>query len=140
MTFNPTPKPAPRTKKPSQPVKRSAIKPSGTRLNPVNQKRKASAFARAYHSKERVAFVKALPCVVCHQTPSDNAHIENGGMGRKADYTTIVPLCRTHHRRLHILGRATFEASYGVALGLWTTHTELSWFRWGKSAYSGTNG
>jgi hypothetical protein len=68
----------------------------GGRLKPVNRKRRTSEFARCYHSKERVAFVKSLPCACCTDrlTGCDNAHTRNGGAGRKGDYTTIVPLCR----------------------------------------------
>jgi len=69
-----------------------------------NAKRRQSEFARCYGSKERVAWVKAQPCIVCvargsmNVGPSDNAHTSTGGMGRKADYRFIVPMCRTHHR------------------------------------------
>jgi hypothetical protein len=74
----------------------------------VNPKRRKSEFARCYHSRQRVRWVKSLPCLVCasisplliHCTgPSDNAHTVTDGMGRKAGYDTIVPLCRSHHRR-----------------------------------------
>jgi len=61
-------------------------------------KRKPSEFARIYGSKERVAWVKALPCIICTNRPCENAHTESGGMARKAGYATIVPLCRIHHR------------------------------------------
>lgn len=107
------PKPPPRP-----PRKRKAVK----RRNP---KRQRSEFARCYHSKERVAFVKALPCIVCGHGPCDNAHIESDGMGRKAHYTKIVPLCcmpsdapnspgyeRGHHGRMHRLGVGTFLHQY----------------------------
>lgn len=68
------------------------------RRSPIRRKKRtASAFARIYGSRERVEWVKSLPCVVCSYGPSENAHTENGGMGRKADYTTIVPLCHAHH-------------------------------------------
>lgn len=76
----------------------------------VNVKRKRAAFAHAYHSKERVRFVKSLPCTACAALSalfaigtagaSDNAHTESGeGKGLKAHYTTIIPLCRGHHTR-----------------------------------------
>lgn len=82
--------------------------PRGTKPKAVNRKRKASEFARTYHSRARVAFVKSLGCVYCTALhplfgivsagKSDNAHTEGGGMGRKGPYTSIVPLDRTHHR------------------------------------------
>jgi hypothetical protein len=71
--------------------------------------RKPSEFARIYHSRARVRWVKSLPCVACEAASwlfgdapmprSQNAHTETGGMGYKAGYETIVPLCASHHRR-----------------------------------------
>lgn len=70
----------------------------GGKIKPRNAKRRASEFKRWYGSKERVAWVRALPCVWClSREGSDNAHTENGGKGRKADYQTIAPLCRPCH-------------------------------------------
>lgn len=74
-----------------------------TPVKRVNVTRRASSFARCYGSKERVEWIKSLPCVICrtygemqrHET--DNAHTENGGRGRKGPYQSIVPLCRRHH-------------------------------------------
>ena len=60
--------------------------------------RKPSETRRIYGPPARRAWVKSLPCIVCGHVPSENAHTENGGMGRKADYDTIAPMCRTHHR------------------------------------------
>jgi len=70
--------------------------------------RSPEEYARIYGSKARVAFVKSLGCVYCTALSpffglatagrSDNAHTVSGGKGRKADYTTIIPLCRNHHR------------------------------------------
>lgn len=71
----------------------------------VNRTRKAREFARAYHSRKRVLFVKGLGCLYCRMTFGQpvyphvhNAHTENGGSGRKAGYETIIPLCATHHQ------------------------------------------
>lgn len=76
----------------------------------VNRKRKASEFARCYGSKERVQWVKSLPCAVpnCDGQPIENAHALGGGAGRKADYQLIAPLCRAHHRYLHQHGTHQF--------------------------------
>lgn len=63
-----------------------------------NKERRRSEFARCYGSKARVAWVKRQPCVWCGVGgENENAHTVNGGKSRKGDYTTIVPLCRTHH-------------------------------------------
>ena len=63
----------------------------------TNAKRKAREFKRTYHSTARVKFVKSLPCCVCGGDGSVNAHTTGGGMSRKGDFTTIVPLCHVHH-------------------------------------------
>ncbi len=88
-----------------KPLKRKAsVKPhtvnarkSGVKR--VNVARRVQEFARAYGSKERVAFVKARRCAYCtFAPPSENAHLPSQhGMGRKGPYTDIIPLCRTCH-------------------------------------------
>lgn len=75
-----------------------------TKAKPKAKKRTASDFARVYGSKARVAWVSAQPCIACHRTPCENAHIKSGGVGRKADYTQIVPLCPFCHRLQHQKG------------------------------------
>lgn len=91
--------------------KRSPLKPRTSRIQRSAlrrpKKRKPSEFARIYGSRERVRWVKSLPCLVCASlirpellsSQSDNAHTEGDGMGRKGHYTTIIPLCRSHHER-----------------------------------------
>jgi hypothetical protein len=59
----------------------------------VNRARKVGEWARAYHSKAFVRFTKAAPCAACGRGPCDSAHTITGGMGRKGDWTTIIPLC-----------------------------------------------
>lgn len=75
----------------------STIRKSGApkKTNPARRKRE---FARCYGSKARVEFVKSLPCAACKvQGHSSNAHLlGNGGLSRKADYTTIGPLCASY--------------------------------------------
>jgi hypothetical protein len=64
-----------------------------------NAERRDREFQRCYGSAERVAFVQGLSCVGCGRTPCENAHSVTGGMGRKADAETIVPLCHDCHTR-----------------------------------------
>lgn len=88
-------------------MKNQRREPEPTPSRPVRPRRKArtpSEFARIYGSKKRVEFVKGLPCAArflggppCSRGPSQNAHTETGGMGRKADARTILPFCATHH-------------------------------------------
>lgn len=88
------------------------------------RKRSKAEFARIYGSKKRVEFVKSLPCVSCGITGYiENAHIETGGMGRKADYDKIIPLCgnRGSLARGHMaiyLGCHGYLHQYGRAPGL----------------------
>ena len=82
-----------------KPLKRKASLKTRKPIPKKNKKRADANYARAYGSKARVAFIKTLACVVCGATPSDNAHIHGSksGMGRKADYADIIPLCRKCH-------------------------------------------
>ena len=97
------------------------------RPRPRNPKRKAKNFARAYGSPERVEWVKAQPCLVCRDTPSENAHTKSGGTSRKADADTIVPLCSRCHGELHRAGRDSFEACYGINLAERATQLDAQW-------------
>jgi hypothetical protein len=97
----------------------------------VNPKRKATNWRNAYGSRERCVFVQSLPCLVpfCGNTPSENAHIESGGMGRKAHYTKVVPLCSSHHQYAHQHGITTFLAHFFI-IGTLADHaakTERLW-------------
>ncbi len=91
-------------------------------------KRKPTEFARIYGSKERVLFVKDLPCVGCGLWhPVENHHIEGDGLSRKADYTKIVPLCLPCHREYHSTSRRAFEKKHEVKLGTEAKLTESAW-------------
>lgn len=79
-----------------------------TRVKPVNRQRKAKSFARAYHSKARVEWVKRQPCAACLLIGySENAHVgkQGKGAGRKGNADQIAPLCRSTPNRLgcHVL-------------------------------------
>ena len=101
MTIFPCPKPVRAPKKQPKPLKK-------TRVPKINGARRKKEFARCYHSKERVEWVKSLNCILCvaihplltlANQKSENAHTVTGGAGRKAGYETIIPLCPGHHRR-----------------------------------------
>jgi hypothetical protein len=80
-SFNPAPKPTPK-----------------------EEDRKKRAFVRAYHSVERVEWVKRQPCAACGIVGhSHNAHCPpkgEAGTSYKADSKWIAPLCgaRTTYR------------------------------------------
>lgn len=106
--------------------------------NRRNRKRHTREWIRAYGSPERCEFVKGLPCVVCGFVPSENAHIETGGMGRKADADKIVPLCGLAaelalfdrvgcHTILHAAGRESLEKLRGLDLSACARETEKAW-------------
>lgn len=79
---------------------------SGGRIKP-NWKRRDANFVRQYGSSARVLFVKSLPCCWCATTQEErqNCHLPSrSGMGRKGDFTTVVPMCGSCHDRLD--GRA----------------------------------
>ncbi len=132
MTIRPVPKPKPRPKKSWTPLQRSRTPIARGPVKRVNRKRKASAFERAYHSKERVAFVKSRPCFVANGQCCggiENAHVTKDGsegIGRKSGYRCIAPLCHSHHRELHQIGPA-FEPEYGVSLVFAAAQTQLAW-------------
>ena len=126
--MNPVPKPRKRKKKPH-----SVMPKRQTSIRKRNPKRQRSEFARAYGSKERVEWIQGLPCVACLQSPCDNAHIESGGKGRKADADKIVPLCSDRvgdegcHTELHRVGRYTFERIYRIDLKQEASEVESLW-------------
>lgn len=106
--------------------------------------RSKKEFARIYGSKERVEFVKSLPCSACGIVGySENAHIETGGMGRKSDYTKIIPLCGPHplkwahspgcHHLCHTWGREGFERIRHIDLGRLADYTEKRWLQFSAS-------
>lgn len=94
-------------------------------INKTNPVRRAREFARAYGSKARVKFVKALGCFQCGAAVAENAHLHGSksGMGRKGPYTDIVPLCRTCHTRYDAYTLMPNEAQLRVTADL----VEIAW-------------
>lgn len=108
------------------------MKPRTSRVRPRNPRRRQSEWTRAYGSRDRVAFVASLPCLVttCAAPKSENAHTESGGTGRKADADTIVPLCQTHHRDLHQYGPSHFATAHRITPQMLqdaARATEIAW-------------
>jgi DNA recombination protein Rad52 len=59
-------------------------------------------------NKEYRRFVASLPCLVCGRAPSHAHHIrfaEPRALGLKVGDDWVVPLCYTHHRSVHQVGR-----------------------------------
>lgn len=59
-------------------------------------------FKRKYGSRARAKAIKREPCANCGATPSVNAHCppkgRGGGVGYKASWRWVVPLCDACHR------------------------------------------
>jgi hypothetical protein len=78
--------------------------------------------------KDHRKFVLRQPCLVCGRLPSDPHHLtftQPRALGRRVSDEFVVPVCRTHHRELHLSGN---EAAWWqrlnidpipVALRLW---------------------
>lgn len=77
-----------------------------------------------------MAFVKSLDCIA-RQWDCDgeihNHHTATDGIGRKADASTIVPLCARHRDVLHWVGTATFERMHRIDLSAEAARTERRW-------------
>ena len=79
--------------------------------------RSAAEFRRIYGSKARVVAIHALACHACGMESAECVHLENGGMGRKAGWQTVVDLGHRCHMRLHSLGSVDlFDAEHGTDL------------------------
>lgn len=114
--------------KPRKPIARKTPLPRRTqRATPVNAKRKLREWLRAYGSPARVGWVADLPCIACHYKPSENAHVGSGGVGRKGDASTVVPLCSSCHKALHRIGEASFERQAKLDLRACARQTEEAW-------------
>ncbi|MCK1303421.1 ERF family protein [Bradyrhizobium sp. 24] len=81
-------------------------------------------------SKAHLAFIRAQPCLVCKQAPSDAHHLKFAqprALGRKVSDEFTAPLCRSHHQALHRHGNekawwADMQISPSpVANELWAT-------------------
>ncbi len=130
-----------------QPFTNSTVRGKRAAVRKANPKRKASEWARVYHSRARVEMVKSMTCEafmgLCGETtdcdgPMENAHTGRGaGMGRKAGYATIIPLCRHHHREYHTRGAQTFAEVYCIDYARASHDVEDAWQReadWRASA------
>jgi hypothetical protein len=62
---------------------------------------------RRKRDKDHRAFVASKPCLVCGRSPADAHHLrfaQPRALGRKVSDEFTVPLCRIHHRKLHLCG------------------------------------
>jgi hypothetical protein len=116
------------------PARKQKISQAQGKRAGIRRKKKRTAseerakFEREFGSKERVAFVAAMNCVACgFGRPCENHHIQNGGMGKKAHHTKIIPLCVVCHREWHSQGRVAMEDYYGFNADVAAVQAEQDW-------------
>lgn len=122
------------------------VKKPSSRPRPKAKQRERNDPKRIYGG-EYADWIRSLPCEGCgYQGPAvEAAHTENGGMGRKADAKTLVPLCGPRlvpvegryqtpfegcHRFAHRVGHRKLEKVYKVdlkakAAELWATWQQM---------------
>lgn len=104
-----------------------------TPMKKVNPERRARERERAYGPPERREWIQRQPCSVpgCTNRPSVNAHVDRegdpSGMGRKGDYTQIIPLCQPHHAEYHRIGQRSFNDRYALDVDLLAIITSDKW-------------
>ena len=62
---------------------------------------------RRIRDRDHVRHVTEQPCLVCGRRPSDPHHLrfaQSRALGRKVSDEFTVPLCRAHHREIHLCG------------------------------------
>lgn len=72
-------------------------------------------------------WLRSLACVVtgCTDDRIECAHVKSRGAG--GDWTSTVPMCRTHHSSLHALGTLTFQRRHGLDLSDLASVHQLRW-------------
>lgn len=84
-------------------ARKTSLKPKVARPRKVNRKRRAANFARTYGGAY-ADYIRSLPCAALGGDcfgPIHAHHTIAGGMGRKADASTLAPLCARHHELWH---------------------------------------
>lgn len=134
------PKP-PVVEKVRKPLQRTGRIARTSRLTP--KARKPSETLRIYGTPEFQEWARRQPCAVCGCVGyTELAHTVNGGKGRKADWTTIAPLCGPHavktvvntffmvpgcHRESHQMGTRAFAMHSGCVLTDLAKKTQRRW-------------
>jgi hypothetical protein len=73
---------------------------------------------RRIRDRDHVRSVAKQPCLICGRQPSDAHHLrfaQARALGRKASDEFTVPLCRGHHREVHLCGD---EAAWWLRAGV----------------------
>lgn len=93
----------------------------------TNPERRAKNFARAYGGAyaDRIRAMRCCIASVACFGPTQAHHTVTGGASRKADASTLVPLCQFHHNLWHNNGdfrRAYRESLTVLAASLWQSY------------------
>lgn len=120
-------------------LSRSPLPPRRERMQSGRIKAKKPSAAeqeRKYGSESHRAWMKRQPCVICGRTPSDAAHITNGGIGRKDSWARTLPLCSDYpdqgciklgHHSEYDAGKKSFVAKYAVDLPALAAACKARW-------------
>lgn len=92
---------------------KSELKRSGRIKARRKDKREREAYIRKhYGSRDRLLKIKATPCCVCGDLPSENHHLVTAGR----PWESVVALCFKHHQEYHRIGRHTFAQRHAIDL------------------------
>jgi hypothetical protein len=83
------------------------VNDDGQQAEPDQNFRTMTPKPQRIRDKRHRDFVASQPCIVCGQQPCDAHHLrfaQPRAMGRKVSDEFTVPLCRLHHRELHLTG------------------------------------
>lgn len=79
-----------------------------------------------YRSERYLAWVRTLPCAVCHKLGVHAHHLTTRGAG--GSDLAVVPLCADHHNAIHTRGDRTFGDAVGVNLWEVAHNLVTEWF------------
>ena len=97
-------------------LKTPAGKPSGPRR--IDKSALTFPEPRRIRDRDHVRYVAKQPCLICGRQPSDPHHVrfaQSRALGRKVSDEFVVPLCRGHHREIHLNGD---EAAWWSKIGV----------------------
>jgi Protein of unknown function (DUF968) len=79
------------------------------------------------------AWIRTLPSAVSGQEGCEAAHTgSDGGMRQKASDYSCIPLTPEEHREYHQIGKADFEAKYGIDCATLVKRLNRDWFQYGR--------
>lgn len=99
------------------------------------RERDARRFERQFLSKERVAFVKSLPCVKCKRIlPPPWMHVHHDPVRAKSTYKDTSSVCGDCHTfgpgARHTVGVVTFWKQVGISYEESNAATEKAWLEY----------